>query len=83
MKTQVLGKTKERKIQIWGETKKMRKKIKKFVGKKVKVKGRLDAHGSLKASDYYNHDAFFVQKIGKEKLKHMIYTLIINMNYNI
>lgn len=48
--TQVLGKTKERKIQIWGETKKLRKKIKNCVSKKVKVKGRLDVHGS---SYYY------------------------------
>lgn len=50
VKTQVMGKTKEKKIQIWGETKKLRKKIKKCVGKKIKVKGRLDAHGS---SYYY------------------------------
>lgn len=50
VKTQVMGKTKEKKIQIWGETKRLRKKIKKCVGNKIKIKGRLDAHGS---SYYY------------------------------
>ncbi len=59
-KIKVTPKMKEKKLQIWG--KKMGKKIKKCVGKKVKVKGRLAYHGS---SYYYTSFDFQVLEIKK------------------